>query len=150
MRRFGIGLIFERTHSKVEKQLKYPGTSATNSPVSVQTILKMAVSYLSEPGVDNFTPIVSEIFVQTTPNGVDSVFSIIMMQYLTRDLARNYFIELGRKLAPGGGLLLSFSMLKGSIAMFLTHLFEAAASRLPLGPPGSLLNYHAPHRKEVS
>jgi SAM-dependent methyltransferase len=72
------------------------------------TILNKAVKYLSERGIKNFTPIIAESFVQTMPPGLDVVFSIVVMQHLTRDLVRNYFIELGRKLTPGGGFVVQF------------------------------------------
>ena len=73
-----------------------------------ETILKKAVSYLSERHVNNFTPVLAEKFVQDIPEGIDLVFSIVVMQHLTRDLARNYFVELARKLAPGGGFVVQF------------------------------------------
>jgi SAM-dependent methyltransferase len=73
-----------------------------------ETILKKAVDYLSEHQVNNFTPILAEKFVQTIPEGIDLVFSIVVMQHLTRDLVRNYFAELGRKLVPGGGVVVQF------------------------------------------
>jgi SAM-dependent methyltransferase len=73
-----------------------------------ETILKKAVSYLSERHVKNFTPVLAEKFAQTIPAGIDLVFSIVVMQHLTRDLVRNYFVELARKLAPGGGFVVQF------------------------------------------
>ena len=36
------------------------------------------------------------------------MFSIVVMQHLTRDLVRNYFLELGKKLKPGGGFVVQF------------------------------------------
>ncbi|WFU37356.1 class I SAM-dependent methyltransferase [Bradyrhizobium sp. CB82] len=41
-------------------------------------------------------------FAQAVPVGIDRVFSIVVMQHLTRDLMRKYFTELGRKLVRGG------------------------------------------------
>jgi SAM-dependent methyltransferase len=73
-----------------------------------ETILKKAVNYLSERDVKNFTPVLAEKFVQTIPAEIDLVFSIVVMQHLTRDLVRNYFVELGRKLVPGGGFVVQF------------------------------------------
>jgi SAM-dependent methyltransferase len=72
------------------------------------TILNKAVGYLSERGIKNFTPVLAESFTQTMPAGLDVVFSIVVMQHLTRDLVRNYFVELGKKLAPGGGFVVQF------------------------------------------
>jgi cyclopropane fatty-acyl-phospholipid synthase-like methyltransferase len=73
-----------------------------------ETILKKAERYLSERGIGNFAPILAENFAQTIPNGIDLVFSIVVMQHLTRDLVHNYFTELGRKLVPGGGFVVQF------------------------------------------
>lgn len=73
-----------------------------------ETILKKAVSYLSERGVSNFSPIIAETFAQDIPDGIDLVFSIVVMQHLTRDLVHNYFTQLRRKLLPGGSFVVQF------------------------------------------
>jgi cyclopropane fatty-acyl-phospholipid synthase-like methyltransferase len=73
-----------------------------------KTILDKAVAFLSERGVTNFTPVLAESYVQTIPSGLDVVFSIVVMQHLTRDLVRNYFVELGNKLATGGSFVVQF------------------------------------------
>jgi SAM-dependent methyltransferase len=72
------------------------------------TILDKAVVFLSERGVGNFTPVLAETFAQTIPTDLDLVFSIVVMQHLTRDLVRHYFVELGRKLNTGGGFVVQF------------------------------------------
>jgi SAM-dependent methyltransferase len=72
------------------------------------TILDKAVTYLSERNVSNFTPVLAESFVRTIPSGLDLVFSIVVMQHLTRDLVRSYFVELRNKLTPGGGFVVQF------------------------------------------
>lgn len=73
-----------------------------------KTILDKAIAYLSERNITNFTPVLAESFAQTIPSGLDLVFSIVVMQHLTRDLVRNYFVELGNKLIPGGGFVIQF------------------------------------------
>jgi SAM-dependent methyltransferase len=73
-----------------------------------ETILDKAVAYLSERNITNFTPVLAESFARTIPSGLDVVFSIVVMQHLTRDLVRNYFVELGSKLTPGGGFVVQF------------------------------------------
>jgi SAM-dependent methyltransferase len=73
-----------------------------------KTILDKAVVFLAERDIRNFTPVLAETFVQMIPSGLDVVFSIIVMQHLTRDLVRNYFVELGRKLTLGGGFVVQF------------------------------------------
>lgn len=77
-------------------------------------VLKKAVTYLRDRGVDNFVPVLADNFTRDIPNGIDLVFSIVVMQHLTRDLVRNYFLELGRKLVPGGGFVVQFLDVDGS------------------------------------
>jgi SAM-dependent methyltransferase len=73
-----------------------------------EVILDKAVKFLSEHGVSNFVPVLADSFAQKIPPGLDVVFSIVVMQHLTRDLVRNYFIELGRKLTIGGSFVVQF------------------------------------------
>ena len=42
------------------------------------------------------------------PAGIDPVYSIVVMQHLTRDLARAYFENPGRKLSPSGSFVVQF------------------------------------------
>jgi cyclopropane fatty-acyl-phospholipid synthase-like methyltransferase len=72
------------------------------------TILNKAVSYLGSRGITNFRPVLAESFVEDIPEGINLVFSIVVMQHLTRDLVRNYFVELSKKLSPGGGFVIQF------------------------------------------
>lgn len=71
-------------------------------------ILDKAVKYTGEKGVTNFTPILAEGFASAIPNGIDLVFSVVVFQHLTRDLARNYLDVLGGKLAPDGKMVIQF------------------------------------------
>jgi len=71
-------------------------------------ILQKAVKFLSEKGVHNFTPVLAERFEAEIPDKLDAFFSIIVMQHLTRDLVRHYFVELARKLKDGGGCVVQF------------------------------------------
>ena len=73
-----------------------------------ETILDKAVAYLAERNVTNFTPVLAESFVEAIPSDLDLVFSIVVMQHLTRHLVRNYFVELGNKLIPGGSFVVQF------------------------------------------
>ena len=72
------------------------------------TILKKAVAFLDGHGIKNFTPVEADTFATSIPSGQDLVFSIVVMQHLTRDLVRDYFLELGKKLKPGGGFVVQF------------------------------------------
>jgi SAM-dependent methyltransferase len=67
-----------------------------------QTILAKAERYLGARGIHNFTPVLAEEYDSAIPDGVDLVFSIVVMQHLTRDLVRDHFTTLGRKLTPTG------------------------------------------------
>ena len=72
------------------------------------TILGKAETYLRERGIDNFSPVLADDYGSAIPDGIDLVFSIVVMQHLTRDLVRDYFRTLGRKLAPSGRMLVQF------------------------------------------
>jgi len=73
-----------------------------------ERILDKAVNYLSERSVQNFTPVLADHYKTQIPAGIDFVFSIVVMQHLTRDLVRDYFRSLGEKLAPDGVVLVQF------------------------------------------
>lgn len=72
------------------------------------TILEKAVKYMHSHNVTNFIPVQAERFVEEIPVGQDLVFSIVVMQHLTRDLVKNYFLELGKKLNKGGHFIVQF------------------------------------------
>jgi SAM-dependent methyltransferase len=72
------------------------------------TILTKAVQYLGENGVTNFTPVEAQKYRHMIPQGIDLVFSIVVMQHLTRDLVRDYFAGLGSLLKPGGRMVIQF------------------------------------------
>jgi SAM-dependent methyltransferase len=72
------------------------------------TILDKAERYLGELGITNFTPVLAEDYGRAIPDGIDLVFSIVVMQHLTRDLVRDYFRTLGSKLTPSGRMLVQF------------------------------------------
>lgn len=71
-------------------------------------ILDKAVKYVTDNQVFNFTPVLAERFATAIPDGIDLVFSIVVFQHLTRDLAKNYLDTLGRKLAPNGKMIIQF------------------------------------------
>ena len=72
------------------------------------TILAKAVHYLGEKGITNFTPVEAENYRQMIPHDIDLVFSIVVMQHLTRDLVRDYFSGLGFLLKPRGRMVIQF------------------------------------------
>lgn len=73
-----------------------------------QLILDKAVRYLGERGIANFTPVLAERYKSDIPAGIDLVYSIVVMQHLTRDLVADYFAGLGEKLSPTGLFVVQF------------------------------------------
>lgn len=71
-------------------------------------ILGKAHTFLSERGVTNFTGVLAESYADEIPDGLDLVFSLVVMQHLTRDLVRDYFLRLGGKLKSGGCFVVQF------------------------------------------
>jgi len=72
------------------------------------TILAKAVRFISERGVTNFHPVLADEYKAKIPDGLDLVFSIVVMQHLTRDLVRDYFMNLGHKLSADGSIVIQF------------------------------------------
>jgi cyclopropane fatty-acyl-phospholipid synthase-like methyltransferase len=73
-----------------------------------ERILQKAERFLTSNGISNFTPVLCDGYASAVPDGIDVVFSIVVMQHLTRDLVRDYFRTLGKKLAPGGHFVVQF------------------------------------------
>jgi cyclopropane fatty-acyl-phospholipid synthase-like methyltransferase len=71
-------------------------------------ILDKAVKFLGDRSITNFTPVLAEEYDRRITPGIDLVFSIVVMQHLTRDLVRDYFARLGAKLNPGGAFIVQF------------------------------------------
>lgn len=73
-----------------------------------ETISRKAGTYLAERNITNFSGILADQYDELIPDGIDLVFSIVVMQHLTRDLVRDYFRNLGRKLKPNGVFVVQF------------------------------------------
>lgn len=73
-----------------------------------QRILDKAVIYTRRHDVANFTTVLAENFSASIPDDIDIVFSIVVFQHITRDLARNYLRLLGRKLSSSGKMVIQF------------------------------------------
>lgn len=72
-------------------------------------ILDRAVAHLRDRfAVHNFRPVLAERYAADIPQGVDLVYSVAVMQHLTRDIVRDYLQTLGAKLAPGGCMVIQF------------------------------------------
>jgi cyclopropane fatty-acyl-phospholipid synthase-like methyltransferase len=74
-----------------------------------QKLLDKAVEYLEQRGVKNFTPVLAEKYETKIPAPLDLVFSIVVMQHLTRDLVVKYLKDLGRALAREGKMVIQFA-----------------------------------------
>jgi cyclopropane fatty-acyl-phospholipid synthase-like methyltransferase len=79
-------------------------------------ILDKAVKYLADRGVTNFTPVLADDYRDQIPAEIDLVFSVAVMQLITRDLVYDYFRTLAAKLSVSGLF----------IAQFVEYLDQAA------------------------
>lgn len=70
-----------------------------------ERILDKAVAHL---GVANFRPVFAERYADEIPAPVDLVYSVAVMQHLTRDIVHDYLLMLGRKLAADGRMVIQF------------------------------------------
>jgi len=73
-----------------------------------EVILGKALAYLRERSITNFTPALAESYDATIPDGIDLVYSVVVMQHLTRDLVKDYLLRLGRKLSVSGRMVIQF------------------------------------------
>jgi SAM-dependent methyltransferase len=72
-------------------------------------ILDKAQAFLAERGVANFTPVLAERWKEDLPADLDLVYSVIVFQHLTRDLVRDYILNLPGKLGPTGEVVCQFA-----------------------------------------
>lgn len=71
-------------------------------------ILDKASAFLRSRRVDNFVPVAYAEYKTVVPQSVDLVFSIVVMQHITRDLVRDYFRTFSGRLKAGGGMVVQF------------------------------------------
>jgi cyclopropane fatty-acyl-phospholipid synthase-like methyltransferase len=98
-----IGCGYGRETAHIAKRVKHVYGIDVND-----RILGKAVNYLKGMSVTNFTPVLAESYRSQVPQDVDLVFSIVVMQHLTRDLVRDYLAGLGAKLSPQGKMVIQF------------------------------------------
>ena len=117
------------------------------------TILRKAVDHTRGHGVRNFTPVLAQDFASAIPQGVDLVFSHVVFQHLTRDLAKRYLMVLADKLAPGGAMIIQFcedfavppdadaalEVYEPSVSYDLRRIVEAAHPRLIMAEAWSVV-----------
>ncbi len=72
------------------------------------TIIKKALEFTRKCGVANFVGITVDTWERDTPEGINLIYSMAVMQHLTRDLVYDYFKKLPKKLAPDGMMIIQF------------------------------------------
>lgn len=82
-------------------------------------VLARARGFLASHGIENFTPVLASEYGSRLPRDIDVVFSVVVMQHLTRDLVRDYFTTLKEHLAEGGMF----------VVQFLEELFDGVDQR---------------------
>src|SRR5262249_39018009 len=73
-----------------------------------EELLARTAGFLATNGAANFTGLPAEIYKDVITERIDFVYSLVVMQHLTRDLARDYINTLGARLAPDGRMLIQF------------------------------------------
>lgn len=82
-------------------------------------LLERTRGFLGSRGIENFTPVLASEYDQRLPDDLDVVFSVVVMQHLTRDLVRDYFGKLKEHLVDGGVF----------VVQFLEELYEGVDQR---------------------
>jgi len=75
-------------------------------------ILDKAVAFLGSRGLDNFTPVLAERWKEDLPQDLDFVYCVIVFQHLTRDLVRDYVLNMPARLKADGQMLCQFADLE--------------------------------------
>jgi cyclopropane fatty-acyl-phospholipid synthase-like methyltransferase len=73
-----------------------------------EKLLARTRGFLSARGVDNFTPVLASEYDERLPRDLDVVFSVVVMQHLTRSLVLDYFTRLREHLVDGGVFVVQF------------------------------------------
>lgn len=72
------------------------------------TIIKKALKFTRKQGMTNFVGVTVDTWERDIPRGINLIYSMAVMQHLTRDLVYDYFKKLPRKLAPDGMMIVQF------------------------------------------
>ena len=93
-------------------------------------ILAKASEFLEARGIHNFTPIRADRYDSDLPSSLDLVYSVVVMQHLTRDLVRDYFTKLARKLSTSGSFVVQFieNLVEGTETDADTRDYEPSVS----------------------
>jgi cyclopropane fatty-acyl-phospholipid synthase-like methyltransferase len=76
--------------------------------VSLQILDKAAAHVRDAHGMAKFRPVLAERYATDVPIGIDIVYSVAVMQHLTRDMVCDYLQTLGGKLSPDGRMVIQF------------------------------------------
>ena len=72
------------------------------------TIIKKALKFTRKQGMVNFVGVTADTWERDIPGGINLIYSMAVMQHLTRDLVYDYFRRLPKKLAPNGMMIIQF------------------------------------------
>ena len=72
------------------------------------TIINKATTFTKKHSVENFTGYTVEEWERDIPEGIDLVYSMAVVQHLSRDIVLDYFKKLPKKLAPRGTMVIQF------------------------------------------
>ena len=72
------------------------------------TIIKKALEFTRKHGMENFVGVTVDTWERDTPSGIDLIYSMAVMQHLTRDLVHDYFTRLPKKLVSDGVMIIQF------------------------------------------
>jgi cyclopropane fatty-acyl-phospholipid synthase-like methyltransferase len=74
-----------------------------------EKILAKAVAYLRDVhGISNFQPVLGDGYAANIPANIDLVYSVVVMQHLTRDIVHDYLRTLSAKLSHDGRMIIQF------------------------------------------
>lgn len=72
------------------------------------TIIKKALKFTRKQEMTNFVGVTVDTWERDIPGGINLIYSMAVMQHLTRDLVYDYFTRLPKKLAPNGMMIIQF------------------------------------------
>ena len=72
------------------------------------TIIKKALAFTRKQGMENFVGVTVDTWERDISGGINLIYSMAVMQHLTRDLVLDYFKRLPKKLAPKGMMIIQF------------------------------------------
>ncbi len=71
-------------------------------------IIKKALEFTRKHDMTNFVGVTVDTWERDIPGGIDLIYSMAVVQHLTRDLVYDYFKKLPKKLSPNGMMIIQF------------------------------------------